>query len=73
MLLMSTAFYLWTDGVTKWVNHSTGQVLGLVIRDNQKDWVDKCPMVEVALNSNVSATIGFVSGDDLLIERNTKK
>jgi hypothetical protein len=30
-----------------------------VVRDNQKDWAAECPMVELALNSNVSATIGL--------------
>jgi hypothetical protein len=29
------------------------------MRDDQKDWAAKCPMVELALNSNVSATTGF--------------
>jgi hypothetical protein len=29
------------------------------MRDDQKDWAVKCPMVELALNSNVSAMTGF--------------
>ena len=52
-LLVSTAFHPQTDGATEWANHSIRQVLRTVIIDDQKDWEEKCPMVEVALNSNV--------------------
>ena len=31
----------------------------MIIHDDQRDWAAKCPMVEFALNSNVSATTGF--------------
>ena len=31
----------------------------MIINDHQKNWADKCPMVEFALNSSVSATTGF--------------
>ena len=31
----------------------------MIINDDQKNWADKCPMVEFALNSSVSATTGF--------------
>ena len=58
-LLMSTAFHPQTDGATEWANHSIGQILRMIIHDDQKDWAAKCPMVEFALNSNVSATTGF--------------
>jgi hypothetical protein len=30
-----------------------------IVRDDQKDWAAKCPMVELTLNSNVSAMTGF--------------
>ena len=30
----------------------------MIINDDQKNWADKCPMVEFALNSSVSATTG---------------
>ena len=30
-----------------------------MIINDQKNWADKCPMVEFALNSSVSATTGF--------------
>ena len=31
----------------------------MIINNDQKNWADKCPMVEFALNSSVSATTGF--------------
>ena len=31
----------------------------MIINDDQKNWADKCPMVEFVLNSSVSATMGF--------------
>ena len=58
-LLMSTAFHPQMDGATEWANRSIGQILRMIINDDQKNWADKCPMVEFALNSSVSATTGF--------------
>ena len=58
-LLMSTAFHPQTDGTTEWANHSIGQILRMIIHDDQRDWEAKCPMVEFVLNSNVSATTRF--------------
>ena len=58
-LLMSTAFHPQRDGATEWENRSIGQILRMIINDDQKNWADKCPMVEFALNSSVSATMGF--------------
>ena len=58
-LLMSTAFHPQMDGTTEQANCSIGQILRLIINDDQKNWADKCPMVEFALNSSVSATTGF--------------
>ena len=31
----------------------------MIINDDQRDWAAKCPMVEFALNSSISATTGF--------------
>ena len=58
-LLMSTVFHPQMDGATDWANCSIGQILRMIIHDDQKDWAAKCPMVEFVLNSNVSATTGF--------------
>jgi hypothetical protein len=58
-LLMVTAFHPQTDGATERANRSIGQVLRSIVRNDQNDWAAKCPMVKLALNSNVSATTGF--------------
>ena len=58
-LLMSTVFHPQMDGATEQANHSIGQILRMIINDHQKNWADKCPMVEFALNSSVSPTTGF--------------
>ena len=58
-LLMSTVFHPQTDGATERANCSIGQTLRIIINDDQKNWADKCPMVEFALNSSVSTTTGF--------------
>ena len=58
-LLMSTVFHPQTDGATEWANCSIGQILRMVINDDQKDWAAKFPMVEFGLNSSVSTTTGF--------------
>ena len=58
-LLMSTAFHPQMDGATERANCSIGQILRMIINDDQKNWADKCPMVEFALNSSISATTGF--------------
>jgi hypothetical protein len=56
---MLTVFHPQTDGATEQANQSLSQILRSVIHDDQKDWTAKCPMVKLALNSNVSATTRF--------------
>ena len=58
-LLMSTAFHLQTDGATERANRSIAQVLRTLIRNDQKDWDERCPAAEFALNSSISATTGY--------------
>ena len=58
-LLMSTAFHPQMDGTTERANRSIGQILRMIVSDDQKDWAAKCPMVEFALNSSINATTGF--------------
>ena len=53
-LLMSTAFHPQMDGTTEQANCSIGQILRMIIQDDQKDWAAKFPMVEFVLNSNAS-------------------
>ena len=35
------------------------QILCTVVSNDQKDWADKCPMVDFAINSSVNATTGY--------------
>ena len=56
---MSTAFHLQTDGATERANRSIAQVLRTLIHNDQKDWDERCPATEFALNSSVSATTGY--------------
>ena len=58
-LLMSTVFHPQMDGATEQANCSIGQILRMIVHDDQRDWSAKCPMVEFALNSSISATTGF--------------
>jgi len=58
-LMMSTAFHLQTDGVSERANRTVGQILRMVIKPNQTDWVERLPLVEFAINSSLSSTMGF--------------
>ena len=56
---MSTSFHPQTDGATEWVNKSIEQILQTMVRPNQTDWVTTIPLVEFAMNSNLSSSTGF--------------
>src|SRR6202040_509779 len=58
-LLMSTVFHPQMDGATERANCSVGQILRSVIQPDQSDWVDKILIVEFAINSNISSSMGF--------------
>ena len=58
-LLMSTAFHLQMDGATERDNISISQILCTVVSNDQRDWSDKCPMVEFTINSSINATTGY--------------
>ena len=47
------------DGASERVNRSVGQILRTLILPNQTDWVDKLPLTEFAINSNISSLTGF--------------
>src|ERR1700723_1192070 len=57
--MMSTVFHPQTDGATERANHLVRQILRSVIQPDQSDWVDKLPIVEFAINSNISSSMGF--------------
>ena len=40
-------------------NRSIAQILHTVVSNDQRDWSDKCPMVEFSINSSVNTTTGY--------------
>lgn len=56
---MSTSFHPQTDGTTERVNRSIGQILRSTVDADQKNWVEKCPMLEFAINSSINESTGF--------------
>jgi transposase InsO family protein len=58
-LLMSTAFHPQTDGATERANKSVSQILRTMVANDQKNWSEKCPALEIAINSSMSETTGF--------------
>jgi hypothetical protein len=58
-LLMSTAFHPQTDRVTKRANCSIGQMLRAAVKPNQRNWVEKAPMIEFTPNLSISVSTGF--------------
>ena len=57
--LISTTFHPKMDGATEQANRSIGQVLWALVHNDQKNWAEACPVVEFALNSNISWTTGY--------------
>jgi transposase InsO family protein len=58
-LLMSTSFHPQTDGQSERAIRNVTQILRTYQRPDQKDWVDKIDMVEFAINSSVSESMGY--------------
>jgi hypothetical protein len=58
-LLMSTAFHPQTDGATERANRSIGQMFRALICPDQKDWVQKCLLIEFAINSSIGNATGL--------------
>ena len=56
---MSTSFHPQTDGATERMNRSIGQILRSTVNTDQKNWVEKCPMLEFAINSSINKSTGF--------------
>jgi len=56
---MSTAFHPQTDGASERSIRTIVQILRSMISPDQKDWVEKVPMVEFAINSSMSGSTGF--------------
>ncbi len=58
-LLMSTSFHPQMDGASERAICSIAQILWSMVRPDQKDWTEKIPMTEFALNSAISSSSGF--------------
>lgn len=58
-LLMSAVYHPQTDGATERANRTISQILRALVTSNQTNWAQALPMVELAMNSSVSATMGF--------------
>ena len=58
-LLMLTAFHPQTDGASERAIRNVGQILRSVVQPDQRNWLEKLPMVEFAINSSTSASTGF--------------
>ena len=55
---LSTAFYLQTDGQTKWQNSMMKAYLRAFANFEQNDWARLLPMAELAYNNAKNASIG---------------
>ena len=58
-LLMSTSFHPQTDGATERANRSIGQIFRAMVNPDQLDWVEKCALVEFAINSSIGIAAGL--------------
>jgi hypothetical protein len=58
-LLMSTLFHPQTDGITERANRSIGQIFRAIIDPDQRDWVEKSPLIEFAINSSINSATGL--------------
>jgi len=58
-LLMSTSFHPQTDGTSERAIRTVAQILRAMVHPDQRDWSEKLPMVEFALNSAISSSSGF--------------
>jgi len=43
------------------VNHNIGQIFQMVVRHDQKDWVNRTDMTEFAINTSITETTKFSS------------
>jgi hypothetical protein len=58
-LMMSMAYHPQMDGATECAIRQVSQVLQSLIKPDQTDWANQCPMVEFAMNSTISSTMEF--------------
>jgi hypothetical protein len=58
-LRISSSWHPQTDGATERANRTLGQMLRQAIGPTQRNWVNKLPAIEFAMNSARSETTGF--------------
>ncbi|CAA7263787.1 unnamed protein product [Cyclocybe aegerita] len=58
-LRMSSAYHPETDGTTERANKTIGQMLRHCVGTTQKDWVQKLPAIEFAINAARSESTGY--------------
>jgi len=63
---MSTAFHPQTDRVSERLIRTIVQILRSMISPDQKDWVEKVPMVEFMINLSVSGSTGFAPSNSCM-------
>jgi hypothetical protein len=54
-LLMSMSFHPQTDGITERANRSIGQIFRAIIDPDQRDWVEKSPLIKFVINSSINS------------------
>ena len=58
-LLMSTSFHPQTDEATERANRSIGQMFQALIKPDQKNWVEKSPLIEFMINASIGNATGL--------------
>jgi len=58
-LLMSTSFHPQTDGAMERANRSIGQMFLALIKPDQRNWVEKSPLIKFTINSSIGNTTGL--------------
>jgi len=58
-LLMSTSFHPQMDRATDKANRSIGQMFQALIKPDQKNWVEKSPLIEFMINASIGNATGL--------------
>jgi len=58
-LLMSTSFHPQMDGATERANRSIGQMFWALIKPDQRNWVEKSPLIEFMINASIGNATGL--------------
>jgi len=58
-LFMPTSFHPQMDGAMERANRSIGQMFQALIKPDQKNWVEKSPLIEFMINLSIGNTMGL--------------